>query len=195
MGAYSNELIKYEDGFIIKNYNKATIIVCCFLLPMIIFFVSTSILTLIWDFQENKFGSHDFPSIIKIIILTFSCILFNNAIKKIIINTKEKEIMFRYGLFPIKRRKLKFNDIKEILITHNTSDYSTRPNRFQTIVRENTYNMDIIDKEQNAYRIHQSQAYNDEVIEFSKKLGEIINIPINDQSNVEYNKLLYKRII
>jgi hypothetical protein len=130
----------------------------------------------------------------KIILLVFAIIFFLvgirvfNGIKKIFINITSNEIIFKYGLFPyIKIKKVKISDIKEISINRKSNHFAASSRSsytFKYIEKEHIYNVDIIDYQCNAYRIYQSTVYNEELIEFSKEIGKILNININDQSNI-----------
>jgi hypothetical protein len=196
MGTYSNVLIKYENTYILKNYNAGTIIGCCFLAILTNIMLLGSIYLLINDIIESRIGSQDFSLLIGIIFYYFIYHVVDNNIKNIKINIKDSEIIFKYKLFPLyKIRKIKFNNIKEISINYTPDDYLTVPYKFQTKIKEQIYNIDIIDYEQNAYRIYRSTAYNNEFKNFAENFGKIINKEINDQNNVIGDKNIYKKII
>jgi hypothetical protein len=196
MGTYSNELIKYKNTYILKNYNAGTIVFCCFFAILTNIMLFGSIYLLIIDIIENRIGSQDFSLLIGIIFYYLIYHVANNNIKNIKINIIDGEIIFKYKLFPLyKIRKIKFNSIKEISINYTPDDYLTVPNKFQTKIKQQIYNIDIIDYEQNAYRIYRSTAYNNEFKCFAENIGKIINKEINDQNNLIGDKNIYKKII
>jgi hypothetical protein len=197
MGIYSKEIIQCENGYLIKNYKISKVIFFYIMQLVICFLVFIYVGQIIYDIKNNRIEC--------IITLVFSIIFFLvgfkafNDIKKIFINTTDNEIIFKNGLFPfIKIKILKINNVKEISINHKSNRYATSgisTYTFKYIMKEYIFNIDIIDYECSAYRIYQSTAYNDELIGFSKEIGKIINININDQNDIEGKDNIYKKII
>jgi len=190
MGTYSNVIIKYKNGYIIKNYKMLKIIFFYIIQLMFHFMIFMFIALIIFDIKNYK--SDWYILLGFTLMFLFFCIKSFNEMK--IIYILDKEIIFKYGLFPyFKIRKIKINNIKEISINNNSSKYATY--KFKYFVKEYMYNVDIIDYKCNAYRIYRSSAYNDELLTFAENIGKIINIDINDQNNNEGKNNIYKNII
>lgn len=196
MFIYSKKILEDENGFVIKNYNMVKIILFTFMIFILTFWISLHIYLIV---NENIMDINGWDCFALVFVLSFYsllCYYIINYIKGIFINTKDKEIIFKYRLLPINnKKKIKFNNIKEILINHNQNLIFSMPNKFQTIEKIYIYSAYIIDNDQNAYRIYKSEVYNDEIINFSKKIGEIININVSDQNDIEFDKKIYKLVI
>ena len=201
MSTYSKEIVQCAAGYIIKNYKKSKIISHSIMLFLTHFLVFIYLGQIIYDIIKNNRieASIIFP-ICFIVGLYYGYFTAFNDIRSIFINinTWDKNIIFRYGLFPFTRtKKIEINSIKEISINHSTSKYTPifimyAGNR---TIKETIYNVDIIDKELNAYRLYQSTVYNDDLINYSKAIGEIIKVGINDQNDKEGNKNIYKKVV
>jgi hypothetical protein len=192
MGTYSKDIIKYDKGYLIKNY-KITKIIFFYLMQLIIcFLVFVCIVQAVYNIKNSE---SDWGVLIAgSIVFIWICIKSFNELKIITVNTIENKILFKYGLFPlIKVKKININNIKEISINHNSSHYNTF--KFKYKVTEYMYNVDLIDYKNNAYRIYQSMVYNNELLDFSKKIEDILNIKINDRNNEEGENNIYKKII
>ena len=131
--------------------------------------------------------------IIVFTILYCLCFFVLNSFIKISIDKTNNKIVFSKKSFPIRcKRILNFENIKEISINCTIKNISVYyPNSTKEII----YNVDIIDKELNCYRLYAINAYNDDFIEFAKKLSSILNIKINDQNKIEGIKNIYKKRI
>ena len=141
MGTYSNEIIKYEKGYFIKNYKKPKIIFFYLMQFIMYFIIFVYIGQAVYSIKNND------PSWIVLIavsiVFILTCIKSFSEFKIISLNTIENKISFRYGLFPfIKNKKIHFNSIKEISINNILSHYYTF--KFKYKVTEYMYNIDII---------------------------------------------------
>jgi len=182
---YSNEIIKLNDGlFLVKNYKKhRKLFVCLLLLCSIIFLVM--IFLFIKDKYYNFFGL--FFCVSMFIILIYIV----NDVNEIIFNIKEQKITFKYGLFFRKMKEINIGELKEISINNAPA---VIPDRAKRIIGKK-YNVDLIDKNLNAYRIYQSLDYTDELKTFAKNISEIINVELIDKNNVEGYMNIFRKII
>jgi hypothetical protein len=114
-----------------------------------------------------------------------------NDIKEIIINIKKQKISFKYGLFFKKIKEINIEELKEISINNVPADIKNRAKR----IIGKKYNVDLIDKNLNAYRIYQSLDYNNELINFANNISKIINIELIDKNNIEGYMNIFKKII
>jgi hypothetical protein len=114
-----------------------------------------------------------------------------NDTKEIIIDIKKQKISFKYGLFIRKIKEINIGELKEISINNASADI---PNRAKRIIGKK-YNVDLIDKNLNAYRIYQSLDYTNELIIFANNISKIINVELIDKNNVEGYMNIFKKII
>ena len=195
MGTYSKEIIQCKNGYLIKNYKILKVIFFYFMQVISHFLIFVYIGQIIYDIKNNRMSW--ISLLVFTIIIIFICFKAFNEMKKIFINVMDNKIIFKYGMFPyIKIKKLKINDIKEISINQKLNHYATSgisSYTFKYIMKECKFNVDIIDNECNAYRIYQSTVYNDELVKFSKEIGKIVNININDQNDVEGKDNIYRK--
>jgi hypothetical protein len=146
-----------------------------------------------YDFINSRIDHGLFLRIIITIIIYVAYFWGANEIRKIIISINKTEIIFYYRLIPFRKIiKIKIDVIKEISINHTSNNYDGYT--FYK-VKEKIYNVDLIDNELNSYRIYQSTAYNEDLINLSQNIGSIINKKINDQNNKEGYKNIYKKRI
>jgi hypothetical protein len=125
-------------------------------------------------------------------VSTFVALIYTaNDTKEIIINIKKQKILFKYGLFFKKIKEVDIGDLKEISINNAPADI---PNRAKRIIGKK-YNVDLIDKNLNAYRIYQSLDYNNELICFANNISKIINLDLIDKNNTEGYINIFKKII
>ena len=98
-----------------------------------------------------------------------------NDIKKIIINTGEQKIIFKYGLIPFRKTKIvNTGEIREIAI-HCSLEYSTAPTVAK--ITKKIYNVDLIDHNANAYRINRSMNHDRDLKNFAVQFSEIRALP------------------
>jgi hypothetical protein len=114
-----------------------------------------------------------------------------NDTKEIIINIKKQKISFKYGLFFKKIKEIDIGELKEISINNSPAEI---PNRAKRIIGKK-YNVDLIDKNLNAYRINQSLDYTDVLVNFANNISKIINVELIDRNSVEGYKNIFKKII
>ena len=183
---YSNKIIKLnDDQFLIKNYNKyRKLFAYLLLLCSIIFLVM--IFLFINDIKNIPLFLLFYPVSVFIILIYIA-----NDVKEIILNIKEQKIIFKYGLFFKKMKEINISELKEISINNAPADIFNRAKR----IIGKKYNVDLIDKNLNAYRIYQSLEYVDELITFAKNISEIINVELIDRNNVEGYMKIFKKII
>jgi hypothetical protein len=182
---YSHEIIKISDDiFLIKNYKKHRKLFAFFSL----FY---SIIFLIIIFFQIKDKEYNLLYILFCVSMFVVLMYAANDTKEIIINIKEQKISFKYGLFFKKNKDINIGEIKEISINNAPADI---PNRARRIIGKK-YNVDIIDKNLNAYRIYQSLDYTNELINFANNISKIINIELIDGNNIEGYMNIFKKII
>jgi hypothetical protein len=114
-----------------------------------------------------------------------------NDVKEIIFNIKEQKITFKYGLFFKKIKEINIGELKEVSINNTPADIFNMAKR----IIGKKYNVDLIDKNLNAYRIYQSLEYVDKLKAFAKNISEIINVELIDKNNVEGYMKIFKKII
>ena len=182
---YSNEIIKLNDGlFLVKNYKKyrklfAYLSLLC------------SIIFLVMIFLVIKDKYYNFFSLFCCVSMFIISVYIVNDVKEIIFNIKEQKIMFKYGLFFKKVKEINIGELMEISINNTPA---VIPNMAKRIIGKK-YNVDLIDKNLNAYRIYQSLDYVDELKTFAKNISEIINVELIDKNNVEGYIKIFKKII
>ena len=192
MGTYSDAILPAENGYEIKNYKSLKLIFCYGMLIWTHFFIFISITSIVYYFKSTHI-EYGIVSIISTFMFYIIYFAGSNDIKKILINVDEHTIIFRYRLIPFKKTiKLSFENIKELSVNYKAEYYTVYAS--QKIMEKN-YNVDIIDTNLNAYRIYQSTVYNETLKKFAKTISEIINIPLNDQNNVEGNKNIFNQNI
>jgi hypothetical protein len=158
------------------------------MLVLILFLLIVSIGSIVYSIINKEYFETVSSTIFTMVLCFLSYTIINNF-KNIIIDNKINKIIFRYGLMPfIKIKKIDFDRIEEISI-NNIQD--TVPYFHQ--IKEKTYSVDLIDKEQYSYKIYQSEVYNEELIDFANKIGKIINKDINDNNAIEGFKNIYKK--
>jgi hypothetical protein len=196
MGNISTEILNLNNGlFLLNRYDKKSrkiskyfsllffLVILYFIIIINIFYKDYKITNIDWDILYSL--------LVSIIALMVS-IFFAFYIKEIFININEQKIIFKYGFILLKKIKIiNINELKEISID-NTSG---KVGRYVTLKGIVNYNVDLIDKNLNAYRLYQSPFYNDELIIFAKRISEIINIELIDKNNVEGYKNIFKKII
>jgi hypothetical protein len=183
---YSNEIITLNDGlFMVKNYKKyRKIFTYLFLLCSIIFLAFILLITR--DIKNYLlFPIFYFASMLIILIY------IANDVKEIIFNINEQKIIFKYGLFFRKTKEIGIGELNEISINNTPADIYNRAKR----ITGKKYNVDLIDKNLNAYRIYQSIDYTDELKTFAKNISGIINVELIDKNNVEGYMKIFKKII
>jgi hypothetical protein len=182
---YSYEINKLNDDiFFIRNYKKYRKLFA-FLLLLCSFIFLIMIFLIIKDKKYNLFYILFYVSIF------VTLIYIANDTKEIIINIKKQNILFKYGLFFKKIKEINIGDLKEISINNAPADI---PNRSKRIIGKK-YNVDLIDKNLNAYRIYQSLDYTNELIYFANNISKIINVDLIDKNNVEGYLNIFKKII
>ena len=183
---YSTEIIKLNDDlFLVKNYKKnRKLFAYLLLLCSIIFLVW--ILLIIKDIKNYPLFFLFYPISMFIVLIYIA-----NDVKEIIFNIKEQKIIFKYGLFFKKIKEININELKEVSINNAPADIFNMAKR----IIGKKYNVDLIDKNLNAYRIYQSLNYVDELKAFAKNISEIINVELIDKNNVEGYMKIFKKII
>jgi hypothetical protein len=191
METYSNEVIQIKDNYIIKNYKTSKLLISYFVLLLAHFLILIFINSAISNIKDYGFENVIF-SIVIFFVYICGFFIMANDIKKITINKKENKIIFMYRLYPyIKIKKINIDKIIEILISYKDENI-----RYKTYVqKEKIYCIDLIDNKQNSYTLYQSNIYNEDFINYSKKIGEIINKVINDKHNIKGAKIYIKNVI
>ena len=183
---YSNEIIKLNSGlFMVKNYKNNRNLFSYLMLLGSIFFLVMAVL-LIKEIKEEENYVPIFFHVCAFIGLVYSA----NDVKKIIFNIKEQKIIFKYGLFLKKVKVININELKEVSINSAPEEI----NRGKRIIGKK-YNVDLVHKNLNAYRIYQSVEYADELKDFAKKISEIINVELIDKNSVDGYRNIFNKII
>jgi hypothetical protein len=182
---YSYEINKLNDDlFFIRNYKKYRklfaflSLLCSFIFLFMIFLI-------IKDKEYNLLY------IFFCLCVFISLVHIANDTKEIIISIKEQKISFKYGLFLKKIKEINIEELKEISINNAPAEI---PNRAKKVIGKK-YNVDLIDKNLNAYRIYQSLDYTNELKYFANNISKIINIELIDKNNVEGYMNIFKKII
>jgi hypothetical protein len=186
------EIIKLNDGlFLLNRYNKKSrkifkyfsLVIFLYLIIIFIFFGNHKIT----DIEEDILYL-----LLPLIVILIVSIFFAFYVKEIFININEQKILFKYGFLLLTKIKIvDINELKEISI----NNISGKVGRYVTLKGIVNYNVDLIDKNLNAYRLYQSMTYNNELISFAKRISEIINIELVDKNNIEGYKNIFKKII
>jgi hypothetical protein len=178
---YSDEIIKINDGvFLVKNYAKNRKLWAYFLLLLAIIF-----LVLTFSFIRDKDYVGLFFGVSMFILFIYAA----NDVKEIIFNIKEQKISFKYGLFIKKVKEINIGELREISINNSPAVYGGRATKKEGI----KYNVDLIDKNLNAYKIYESDDYTDELKTFAKNISEIIKVELIDKNNVGGHMNIYKK--
>jgi len=182
---YSSNIHKLNDyNYLIKNYAKhRKKIAILFLVCSILFLIA--LLSIIKDITNYPFHFIFYLSMFTLLIY------LSNDIKEIYFNIKEQKIIFKYGLFVKKNKEINIRELNEVSINNSPADI---PNRAKRIIGKK-YNVDLIDKELNAYRIYQSLDYTDEMKEFAHNVSKIIGVKLMDSNNVEGHIKIYKKLV
>jgi hypothetical protein len=210
---YSKNIIQTNNGYVIKNYSVALLYLFYFLIVLLIMFLVLFTILIIFSIESKEIGKI-FGLVIGIIIICFISFILFISTKKIIIENKEKKIIFKYGLLPfIKIKKLDIDKIKNISINY-VKDAVSGSDQFKEMIYESvsaiivglfgsgsyqfsekSYMVDLIDKDQYSYSIFKSEVYNEDLIDFANKIGNIIGKEVDDKNTVEGYRNIYKKNI
>jgi hypothetical protein len=191
MGVYSKNIIPINNGYMIKNYSVVDICFRYFLSVLMHLLFLVYISTIIHSIINKEFIAVMFSTIFTIVFYIIYFIGVND-IKKIVIDNKVNKIIFKYRLIPfIKIKEIDFDKIENISINYILDTIPYFPQFPQ--VKEKTYSVDLIDKDLYSYTIYQSTLYDEELIDFSNKIGNIINKKVDDNNSIEGYKNIYKK--
>jgi hypothetical protein len=196
MGNILTEIIKLNNGlFLLNRYDKKSRKISKYISLIIFLMILYFITTIYISYRNYKIINIDGDILYSLLVLILTLVIyifFAFYIKEIFININEQKIIFKYGFLSLRKiRIIDINELKEISI-NNTSG---KVGRYVTLNGIVNYNVDLIDKNLNAYRLYQSRAYNNDLIIFAKRISEIINIELVDKNNVEGYKNIFKKIV
>jgi hypothetical protein len=158
---------------------------------MILFIILIGFYGVFLDIKNNNIRSSSIISAIITTIICGSLFLGINSTYKIII--RNNRVIFYKRFIPIMKKKiLDISNIKELSINRTITTFLSYHAKAS---REIIYHLDIIDKELNCFRIYETNAYNDEFIEFAHNISSLIGIKLNDQNKIEDFKNVYKKRI
>jgi hypothetical protein len=220
---YSKDIIQINDGYVLKNYSVAIICIFYAIIIIGLLLLPIYIMVLIDHFENHEIGNIIIMIIFVMIfcgVIYFSFIYtkkvsIDDKVKKFTF----KYGLFPF----IKTKKLDIDEIDYISINclqnavpgsdqfkenvyeivssifmglfSSTNQYTEETYREKTdkTYKKKAYMVDLIDSEQCSYTIFQSEVYNEELIVFANKIGEIINKEVDDKNTVEGYKNIYKK--
>ena len=189
---YFKEIIPVEDGYEIgrKNpYQKFAHVIGIIFIAVIVYLVWTSI-----DFKKNIFDMRNLKYIAAFLI--FYTVLIINVFGESLVHLdeKSKELIFTDSTGPFRRKVVvTLDSVRELNINHEIeNDYDRKHNNGATTF----YNIDLIDRELNAYRFFQSRQYDEELLDYAARLGDLLKVELTDTHYKEgYGSVYRKRII
>jgi hypothetical protein len=222
---YSKDFIQINDGYVIKNYSVALICVFYILMTLGLLLLPIPIFQIIDFIKNkgNRGLIESILFFIILCIVIIAVVIYNKKI--IIYNTKKIMIFKYGLFPFVKIKKLDMDNIKEISINHVQnavlgsdqfkgsiigyfegiiSGIISGPNhhleeiykeKMDKSYKKKIYIVDLIDKNQYSYTIFVSEIYNEDLIKFANKIGEIINKEVDDKNTIEGYKNIYKKNI
>jgi hypothetical protein len=220
---YSKDIIQINDGYVLKNYSVVIICIFYAIIIISLSLLPIYIMVLIDHFRNHEIGNIIIMTIFVMIfccVIYFSFIYTKKI--SIDEKSKKITFRYGLFPF-IKTKKLDIEEIDYISINclqnavpgsdqfkenvyeiifsifdglfSGTNQYTeeTYREKADKTYKKKAYMVDLIDKEQYSYTIFQSEVYNDELIDFANRIGEIINKEVDDKNTVEGYKNIYKK--
>lgn len=179
------EIIKTNYGYKIVENKKTSII------KKVISIIILLVIEVFIVFVDIKNIIFPIVLIIKIIISIIVIYeIYYTLFYNVTVKINKDKIYFCINSKPFKFEtiKLKYCDIKEISINYEV-------NYEEDIGEVYYYNLDIIDKDFNAYRLGQSENY-ETIYNYGIEMEKILKIKLDDRNNIEgYGSIYNKRII